>query len=928
MTATDPATFVAPFTLFVTGDDPTAETLPVVRDRLRGLLNFLRHGARGAPQFVSQLSQDLVSGTTHGDEKLRRGFQELFREWNGLGQSTPIVLLTDLAPGLGREAARLIWSEFARTNIRVRCLAPEELGTYLKSSVFPDAAAQAEFCRDLQTLLGVSETSPSPEALVFAAQADPTQSVAPVDLQRHNEGDQTCAHCQPPSRPDDVHEDRMKLLNTLAMTAHLMVAFGDFSTLIRQRAFRTRLDGPMPRELPWVSDLPMPHGGPVLNWNPAAGSSEVSARLLHPRYLTESDSDFATALGTQTSSLALQYSRFRVLTEVANNLHRFHLNLEQVPPDTRQVLHAPCEVTIDLVKPGRPPRWSVEDILDALRKKGLRARKVSDQAILATGPDAARVAQSLALGEKTERPVELQHVARIVAHDPLDAVPAIIKRRLDDIEQLYQRLEAIGGKNRNSVLRTLRTLFVLGLVSAAGLDFFSHYVPHSTSSHAVTAATPGNHPAVDPHASDGGRSAVADSHSPHSAATHESPQGASEPSFSTVQLTAGSLSLVLAAVAFTLFMIARHQRWEEQDHDLRAIAEGLRVQYYWNLAGLGKSVSANYMSRHRSELDWIRGVIRSTSAPYDQWRKMFSNLGPPSQLLILKSILWNWLHSQRMFFEKKYRKFEHERHLWHQMAGIAILAGLLTFLRLIATALWPSLESSTGTAFTKRELVELMIAIAGLLIVLVIRPESHHKTQDAHSGHSTQNWICRVCAAMNPVRIGLFLTEVLVPVPGEDSTFWSPSVRRFRVLWKFLAHLPAAIALAVALGWICHAWHGQVPHAPTVAHLQILAGGLCLLGGAVSLAWAEKNLISELAYQYNTMALLYRASSLRMSDELKQLEGFLDENQKLKPAHTVDWDAGVTRIQRLLVELGLEALDENAEWLLLHRSRPMEPLIA
>jgi hypothetical protein len=54
------------------------------------------------------------------------------------------------------------------------------------------------------------------------------------------------------------------------------------------------------------------------------------------------------------------------------------------------------------------------------------------------------------------------------------------------------------------------------------------------------------------------------------------------------------------------------KRWEldTQHVDYRAIAEGLRVRFFWKLAGIGDSVADHYLGKQRSELDWIRNGFR------------------------------------------------------------------------------------------------------------------------------------------------------------------------------------------------------------------------------------------------------------------------------------------------------------------------------
>jgi hypothetical protein len=47
--------------------------------------------------------------------------------------------------------------------------------------------------------------------------------------------------------------------------------------------------------------------------------------------------------------------------------------------------------------------------------------------------------------------------------------------------------------------------------------------------------------------------------------------------------------------------------------DYRALAEGLRVQFFWTLAGVHRSVSGSYLRKQNDELQWIREALRKVS---------------------------------------------------------------------------------------------------------------------------------------------------------------------------------------------------------------------------------------------------------------------------------------------------------------------------
>ena len=67
-------------------------------------------------------------------------------------------------------------------------------------------------------------------------------------------------------------------------------------------------------------------------------------------------------------------------------------------------------------------------------------------------------------------------------------------------------------------------------------------------------------------------------------------------------------------VAFLLAIVcygwSRRGDFEAKYQDYRALAEGLRVQLYWRLAGVHESASDHYLRRQRGELEWVRQALR------------------------------------------------------------------------------------------------------------------------------------------------------------------------------------------------------------------------------------------------------------------------------------------------------------------------------
>lgn len=77
--------------------------------------------------------------------------------------------------------------------------------------------------------------------------------------------------------------------------------------------------------------------------------------------------------------------------------------------------------------------------------------------------------------------------------------------------------------------------------------------------------------------------------------------------------------LLLAFLAgFLLYKIGERRQWHRKHLDYRALAEGLRVQFYWALAGVIDVQSAefaydNFLQKQDVDLGWIRHVMRNVS---------------------------------------------------------------------------------------------------------------------------------------------------------------------------------------------------------------------------------------------------------------------------------------------------------------------------
>lgn len=181
--------------------------------------------------------------------------------------------------------------------------------------------------------------------------------------------------------------------------------------------------------------------------------------------------------------------------------------------------------------------------------------------------------------------------------------------------------------------------------------------------------------------------------------------------------------------------------------------------------------------------------------------------------------------------------------------------------------------------------------------------------------------------------------------------------------WSFTLALAGVLLAAGIL--VMHAAQGEPFAHAHGRHRLVLVMSLLLLSGASLLAYKEKCLLSEETYQFSTMIALYHSLNLRMREWFgfgcHPVGDFLSDRKrprkmatlwkqqvtprarecqlrKYETARSAAWDADasakrwkplsipelVARMHDVLFIAGKEAMDEHAEWLILHRARPLE----
>lgn len=355
------------------------------------------------------------------------------------------------------------------------------------------------------------------------------------------------------------------------------------------------------------------------------------------------------------------------------------------------------------------------------------------------------------------------------------------------------------------------------------------------------------------------------------------------------RLRSGFLFITLFALLLSAVLHFLHVRKkaETRRFDARSIGEALRVQFYWNLAGLSRSVSGNYMQRQRDELDWIRYVVSAVSFPYKRWSEGFASLGVADQIRLLQTVRKRWVTSQYGYFKSNLKKLGHLLHRWHVIAWGFGAGGLIQVILMATAEASPTVARFLTDSGGWLALVLWLLSLPGVVLFLthVLKHEETYEfpPERARNRSGAVHFVQWLFGALEVWSLGLLVAAIVFLLPFELKTFSEDFPDR-------------------------HDW-------------WIILTGASLLTGGLSLAWSERNFFAELHRQYGSMKSLYRCADRRLEELLTRLAPLTD---KADPARL----RLLEETHDILYQLGCEALDENAEWLILHRARPLEPFMA
>lgn len=156
--------------------------------------------------------------------------------------------------------------------------------------------------------------------------------------------------------------------------------------------------------------------------------------------------------------------------------------------------------------------------------------------------------------------------------------------------------------------------------------------------------------------------------------------------------------LAVFGIAYAWHFVASKKKLQGKYLDYRALAEGLRIQFFWQIAGFHDSVAFYYLRKQKSTIDWVRHAIRSslmsvlamqnpnpgrTQKHYDDL--LFYSANEEESL---EAVHKHWIEDQAKYFKKAAHREHHNLHKFERWINGALILGFI--LSVVQLAFYPN----------------------------------------------------------------------------------------------------------------------------------------------------------------------------------------------------------------------------------------------
>ncbi len=126
-----------------------------------------------------------------------------------------------------------------------------------------------------------------------------------------------------------------------------------------------------------------------------------------------------------------------------------------------------------------------------------------------------------------------------------------------------------------------------------------------------------------------------------------------------------SVVMILIVLAGIIYFYSRMTKDHAKYLYNRTLAEALRIQFYWNIAGISHNVSDYILRIHRKEFTWIEHILSSIYG--------ITYNSEPLTSSTIDSLTTNWIKNQADFFESSIRTMTRKLSRYQKISNISFI---------------------------------------------------------------------------------------------------------------------------------------------------------------------------------------------------------------------------------------------------------------
>ena len=126
-----------------------------------------------------------------------------------------------------------------------------------------------------------------------------------------------------------------------------------------------------------------------------------------------------------------------------------------------------------------------------------------------------------------------------------------------------------------------------------------------------------------------------------------------------------AITMILIVLAGIIYFYSRITKDHTKYLYNRTLAEALRIQFYWNIAGINHNVSDYILRIHRKEFTWIEHILSSIYGISYNCKPITSSA--------IKDLTENWVKNQADFFESSIRRMTQKLFQYHIISNISFI---------------------------------------------------------------------------------------------------------------------------------------------------------------------------------------------------------------------------------------------------------------